>query len=445
MRTALLLALLLLPLAASADQAAYITKDQADQAVTALQDQRSIRHYCAPCGDKEFRTQAIYYSAEAVAVEGSPHFEVRTEGEGLDLAYVYVDVDGVWTNLAMRLKIPVQDVPETLAGVPGPLPNVWPVYFAGKLGGEHDILLWLTSGDEDFGGYYHYTRIGDLINVTGGLGASGTFTLTEHVDEKETGTFTGKFIEDGAAMEGTWKSADGAKTLPFTLKRVALAASEANTVILAGRSSDRSASYPVLLPAEEAWPKAVNLAVQASIRETRDSFANDYLTEWVSAYLPEATLGDETGPSWEYASDVGVSLQDLTDKFASFLFEVYSFTGGAHPMTYYETLNLLRTDSGVKPIGFEEIFKDVDGAVKAISTRLIEDLKRQEAGMVVDGSITAFERDSLSSFVVMRGGLVFHFSPYAVGPYAEGAFQVRVPWDVVKDYLHDGLPGAWFN
>lgn len=444
MRTAALVAVLLFSLSAAADQAAYLTKEQADQAVAGLQDQRTIRHFCAPCGDKEYRTQAIYYNAEAVPVEGSSNVEVRTEGEGIDLAYVYVDVDGVWTNLAMRLKIPVQDVPETLAGVPGPLPNVWPVYFAGTIGEELPILLWLSSGDETLGGYYHYTRIGTDIDLTGEFGAEGRFTLTEHADEKETGRFEGRFLEDGAALEGTWKSADGAKSLPFSLRRVALGGSDANTVVLAGRSSDRSASYPVLLPADADWPKAVNMAVQNKIRETRDAFADEYLSDWLSSYLPEAASGDADGPSWEYASDISVSLVDLTGNLASFVFQNYAFTGGAHPMTYYETLNLLRTDTGVKPIAFEDIFKDAAGAAKVISTRLVEDLKRQQASSVVSSSITEFKREDLNNFVVCRGGLVFHFSPYAVASYAEGAFQVRVPWDVVKDYLQDGLPGVWF-
>jgi hypothetical protein len=32
-------------------------------------------------------------------------------------------------------------------------------------------------------------------------------------------------------------------------------------------------------------------------------------------------------------------------------------------------------------------------------------------------------------------GLVFNYSPYAVGSYAEGPYEVFVPWDVLKPYL----------
>jgi hypothetical protein len=32
-------------------------------------------------------------------------------------------------------------------------------------------------------------------------------------------------------------------------------------------------------------------------------------------------------------------------------------------------------------------------------------------------------------------GLTFHYPPYAVGPYAEGAYVAFVPWETLKPYL----------
>jgi hypothetical protein len=32
-------------------------------------------------------------------------------------------------------------------------------------------------------------------------------------------------------------------------------------------------------------------------------------------------------------------------------------------------------------------------------------------------------------------GLAFHYSPYAVGPYAEGSYTVFVPWQIFKAHL----------
>ena len=114
------LAILLFILAISAisilaDQAAYITKAQAEKAAAFLKDKKQIRHYCAPCDDKGDKVEDIS-TVDAVLVESSkPYWEVLVNGKGIDLAYVYFqDEDGEWKNLARKMKVKVDDVPKTL-------------------------------------------------------------------------------------------------------------------------------------------------------------------------------------------------------------------------------------------------------------------------------------------------------------------------------------------
>ena len=40
-----------------------------------------------------------------------------------------------------------------------------------------------------------------------------------------------------------------------------------------------------------------------------------------------------------------------------------------------------------------------------------------------------------STEIGKSSGLAFHYEPYAVGPYAEGRFDVTVPWQELKPYL----------
>jgi hypothetical protein len=104
-----------LAISAFADQAAYITKEQAQKAAAFLKDKKQIRHYCAPCDDKGDRVEDIS-TVEAVAVTDSkPYWEVKVNGEGIDLAYVYFrDKKGKWKNLAKEMKVKVDDVPKSL-------------------------------------------------------------------------------------------------------------------------------------------------------------------------------------------------------------------------------------------------------------------------------------------------------------------------------------------
>lgn len=107
--------LLIFSLTVFADQAAYITKEQARRAVALLKDKKQIKHFCAPCDDKSIRLEEIK-SIEATPTGYEGTWEVKINGEGIDLAYVYFSDKhgGKWKNAAKKLKIKVQGVPKTL-------------------------------------------------------------------------------------------------------------------------------------------------------------------------------------------------------------------------------------------------------------------------------------------------------------------------------------------
>ena len=100
--------------AAYADQAAYITQAQAEKAAAFLTGKMQIRHYCAPCDDKGDRVEDIK-DVTAAPAGYQEYWEVKVNGEGIDLAYVYFQTkDGKWKNLAKELDIKVSDVPKYL-------------------------------------------------------------------------------------------------------------------------------------------------------------------------------------------------------------------------------------------------------------------------------------------------------------------------------------------
>jgi hypothetical protein len=96
---------------ASADQAAYISKADADRAVKLLNNVATIKSYCAPCGDATAETMAVNDIKE-VDVNYEGYWEIQINGQGVDLAYIYFPENKKWRNVAMALNIPVQDVPE---------------------------------------------------------------------------------------------------------------------------------------------------------------------------------------------------------------------------------------------------------------------------------------------------------------------------------------------
>jgi hypothetical protein len=100
---------------AFADQAAYITQKQAEKAAAFLKDKPEIRHYCAPCDDKGDKTEAVSTVEAVVADASKGYWEVKVNGEGIDLAYIYFKTkDGKWKNLAKEIGVKVHDVPKYL-------------------------------------------------------------------------------------------------------------------------------------------------------------------------------------------------------------------------------------------------------------------------------------------------------------------------------------------
>lgn len=119
--------LALSPAIASADQFAYLDLKQAVSALAALdQAPREVQAFCAPCGDArataiEVRDLGIArvwdddHSARPYADgEGRTFWEVELDGEGIDLAYVYVRTPAGWENLALALGLQATGVPRML-------------------------------------------------------------------------------------------------------------------------------------------------------------------------------------------------------------------------------------------------------------------------------------------------------------------------------------------
>ena len=97
---------------AAADQAAWITKKDADAGAAMIPVGHEVREYCAPCGDRGYVSKNA--STVDVARADATYWEVRVNGRGVDLAYEYVLVNGHWKNVAMTLGLAVSGVPAEL-------------------------------------------------------------------------------------------------------------------------------------------------------------------------------------------------------------------------------------------------------------------------------------------------------------------------------------------
>ncbi len=103
-----------LPAAARADQLEWLSMDQAATAQARIAEVGVIRHFCEPCRDNASRAERVE-DVEITPIPSSDgQWNVRVNGQPVDLAYVFVPKDGEWRNLALDMGLDASSVAATL-------------------------------------------------------------------------------------------------------------------------------------------------------------------------------------------------------------------------------------------------------------------------------------------------------------------------------------------
>ncbi|WP_019504627.1 hypothetical protein [Pleurocapsa sp. PCC 7319] len=107
---------LMLCLPALADQCSYIKKEQAIATISRLDINQTIYKLCEPCGEKDPQSVKIQHLSME-KVDYQDYWQVGVNGEGIDLAYVFVDsgVEDNLVNLAAIANCPAQSVSPVLS------------------------------------------------------------------------------------------------------------------------------------------------------------------------------------------------------------------------------------------------------------------------------------------------------------------------------------------
>jgi hypothetical protein len=128
----------------------------------------------------------------------------------------------------------------------------------------------------------------------------------------------------------------------------------------------------------------------------------------------------------------------------SYVYDTYTFTGGAHgasniyPITYNDKLELLSVDKllpddkleKVAKLAYADILKQKKERLKSsgMSEKEIEKSLKDESWLSEGTSPT---RDNYSSVWYDKEDIVINFGQYQVGPYAEGMYEVRIPFSSI--------------
>ncbi|MBV7255530.1 DUF3298 domain-containing protein [Pacificimonas sp. WHA3] len=117
--------------------------------------------------------------------------------------------------------------------------------------------------------------------------------------------------------------------------------------------------------------------------------------------------------------------------------EIFSDTGGAHPNHTLESIIWDRRDD--RQVSLPDLFvnwPEVRDALSAAYCAKLDDMRAERrGGAALDGEFGTCP-DLAAQHIALRGprgmapeGITVLFSPYAAGPYAEGAYEVEVDFD----------------
>ncbi|MGO4575506.1 RsiV family protein [Cupriavidus sp. 2TAF22] len=291
------------------------------------------------------------------------------------------------------------DSPHTLAGS----------FWQGDLGGGEQVSLTIfpRAGTDIVDGTVRYDSMLSAIprQLDGQLTSGGALSLREQAafppsldsaEASDGARFEGTLSADRHTANGLWTSPDGsARQLVLTRKAVYR---ENKAEVAGARLAER-------------YPETGRQDIDALIASLRTSGCGEGELECRSA----------------------VELVRLDADAVSLLRTTWRYSGGAHGSLDYAGATW-RNDAGrdgrpaYAPIRLADLLGG-KGCVRKLNAELQASLTQQGAAHPERGALDDQAlRDDRTPYTLYRGGLVLHYAPYAVGPFAQGAYQVAVPF-----------------
>lgn len=226
------------------------------------------------------------------------------------------------------------------------------------------------------------------------------------------------FVQDRAMVRFCWIG----MLFCLMLAPLAMAAGKAETV----RNMTISETTPSL-QIEVRYPvlgiKAVDDDIQDWAKQLVTSFKDDFTEE------SRAVEGTPT----PYSLNVNYTVLRPSPAAVSVVWEIGSYTGGAHGSLYLSTANYTVPQGQV--IEFAEVFGKPEVALETLSTICYRQLGEQLGDLRVDDMLregTAPRLENFANIALLPTGVRIYFSPYEVAPWAAGLQQVDIPLEQLR-------------
>ena len=168
----------------------------------------------------------------------------------------------------------------------------------------------------------------------------------------------------------------------------------------------------------------------------------------LNSMIAQATSGGEVnrdlveGP---YGNTMGYAIRYASSQFVSIAFDGYEYTGGAHGLGYAMGINYL--PQAGRALRLDDFLDAAGKAALIPRCRLslaAEKRAREVPEEMIDASLgdeaLADSINSIAAWSFGRDGATIHYDAYALGSYAEGAYDCQVSWADLKAVAKKNAP-----
>lgn len=187
---------------------------------------------------------------------------------------------------------------------------------------------------------------------------------------------------------------------------------------------DINLSWPTLTP-ETSINKLANKKMRYSVLKN--------LSEFKKA---SQEFGEKPTSPWEH--QVASTISYLSPTLISVIVDTYEYSGGAHPNSWSDTINIALINGKPRAITLKDVLNssltEQEFLNHFVLTNVSEQrLKRSE--MTVDSLPSETNR----KFIISKNGLTFPFDKYSVASYAEGEFLVKLKWTDISGLINSKI------
>lgn len=155
------------------------------------------------------------------------------------------------------------------------------------------------------------------------------------------------------------------------------------------------------------------------------------ISDFLRSYIDFKTNFPESITPWYFKIDVSVSY--TSPEFVCLAFNTSSYTGGAHPNSTLQYMNLSKQGKEMNKI--KQFFQDVPKL-----TAQLESNFRTENGLSASENLAdkgfMFDKNTFSlsdNFGFNQQGLIVYYNPYEIASHSEGPIVITLPYSDMKD------------